>query len=165
MTSQSGSEELASKKEEVEGRLIGKQRALVTQLSKPDEQREHSLIESLRHELRDIRSQHTQLLKTVELRHPTEAALQAEVTPLSAQQVQTEILGHNQVLVEFVVTDQEALAFVLDRRSCKLVRLPISRKALNAQVRKLHLPFQQLREGQNGSAPPLVRREPVPRTL
>ena len=79
--------------------------------------------------------------------HPAEAALQAEVTPLGAQQVQTEILGHNQALVEYVVTDQETLAFVLDRSSCKFVRLPISRKALNAQVRQLHLPFQQLREG------------------
>ena len=143
----SDADELYIKKEEAEGRLIGKQRALVAQLSKPQSQRDYGLIDSLRRELRDIRVQHTQLLKTLELRHPAEAALQAEVTPLGAQQVQNEILGHNQALIEYVVTDQEALAFVLDRNSCKFVRLPISRKALNTQVRQLHLPFQQLREG------------------
>ncbi len=147
VASQSGADELHRKKEEVEGRLIGKQRALVAQLSKPDSQRDYALIESLRRELRDVRAQHTQLLKTVELRNPAEAALQAEVTPRSAQQVQTEILGHNQALIEYVVTDQEVLAFVLDRSSCKFVRSPISRKTLNAQVRQLHLPFQQLRQG------------------
>ena len=120
MASQSGADELHRKKEEVEGRLIGKQRALVAQLSKPDSQRDSRLIESLRRELRDIRAQHTQLLKTVELRHPAEAALQAEVTPLGAQQVQTEILGQNQVLVEYVVTDQDTLAFVLDQAPASL---------------------------------------------
>jgi len=146
-TSRAASDELDKQRKEVEGRLIGKQKALITQLSKPDSQRDHSLIDSVRRELSDIRSQHTQLLKTVELRHPVEAALQGGVTPLTARQVQTDILGPDQVLVEFLVTDQEVLAFVLDRSFCKFVRLPISRKELNAHIRKLHLPFQQLREG------------------
>ena len=39
---QSGADELHRKKEEVEGRLIGKQRALVAQLSKPESQRDYS---------------------------------------------------------------------------------------------------------------------------
>lgn len=132
---------------ELEARLVGKQKALVQQLSKPEGKRDFGLINSLRRELTEIRSSHTQFLKKLELRQASDGARRNIVVPLSASQVQFEILKNRQALVEYVVTDTDVLAFILTQSSCRSVRLPTSRKDLDHRIRQLQLPFRELREG------------------
>lgn len=141
------SHDLLDKKRKLESLLIGKQKALLEQFSKPVEKRNNKLISSLREELGPIREEHTQILKSIQLHHPVEASREGILRPVTAIRVQQEILKPGQVLVEYVVTDRDVLAFVVDKSNCRFFRLPVERMQLAKQIEELHLPFRQLRQG------------------
>jgi len=139
--------DLLNKKLELESRLIGKQKAILEQFSKPAEKRNDKLISSLREELKTIREEHTQILKYIQLSHPVEASREGILTPITAKRVQEEILKQGQVLVEYVDTGHDVFAFVVDKTSCRFFVLPVERMRLTQQIEELHFPFRQFRQG------------------
>jgi CHAT domain-containing protein/tetratricopeptide (TPR) repeat protein len=145
--SSSAAPPLLSQNRKLENRLIGKQKALLEQLSKPAEERDDKFISSLREELKSIREEHTQILNSLELSDPREAFRQGSLTPMTAKRVQQEILKPGQILVEYVVTDRDVMAFVVDKTHCRFFRLPVERPQLVRQIDQWRLPFRQLKEG------------------
>jgi len=101
----------------------------------------------LRKELAQIKQEHTALLKSLELRHPMDAARQGLVAPLTAVRVQEETLKPHQSLVEYVVTEQDVLVFLVNKQACRYFRLPITRTQLVALVEQMHRPFKELQAG------------------
>ncbi|KRT68363.1 MAG: hypothetical protein XU13_C0076G0008 [Candidatus Rokubacteria bacterium CSP1-6] len=67
------------------------------------------------------------------------------VEPVTLQEVQR-LLGEDTTLVEYLVTERESVAWVVDRSRVEVVRLPVRRVDLIAQVRAF-------REGIEGRAP------------
>jgi len=145
--SSSAAPPLLSQNRKLENRLIGKQKALLEQLSKPAEERDDKFITSLREELKSIREEHTEILNSLALSDPREASRQGILTPMTTKRVQQEILKPGQVLVEYVVTDLDVMAFVVDRTHCRFFRLPVKRPQLVRQIDQWRLPFRQLKEG------------------
>ncbi len=140
-------DDLRRRKGEMEARLVGKQKALLEQFSQPASQRNTGLIQSLLNDLKQIREDHTQLMKTVELDTSSGTPAQKEITPLTASQVQQEVLSPGQVLLEYVVRSRETFLFLVSKQVCKFYRLPVARQELAKQIERLQLPFSQLREG------------------
>jgi CHAT domain-containing protein len=140
-------DDLRSRKEAMEARLVGKQKALLEQFSMPVAKRNSALIQSLQNDLKHIREEHIQLIKTIERDTPAGTAARREIAPLTASQVQQEVLKPGQALLEYVVRDRGTLLFLVSKQSCKFFHLPITRQQLASQIERLHLPFSQLREG------------------
>ncbi len=86
----------------MEARLVGKQKALLEQFSKPASQRNSALIQSFQNDLKQIREEHTQLIKTIELDTSTGTVARKEIFPLTASQVQQTVLRPGQALLEYV---------------------------------------------------------------
>ncbi len=141
-------DDLSKRREELRGRLIGKQKALLEQFSKPPAERNTKLIQSLQSELAEIREAHTQVMKEIEVGSVGRGAVLAQASVLTAEQVQQKALRPNQALLEYVVQDKESFLFLVTPQSCKSFRLNIGRKQLNDRIEKLLLPFGQLRDGQ-----------------
>jgi len=140
--------DLSKRREELRGRLIGKQKALLEQFSKPAAERNLKLIQSLQSELVEIREAHTQVLKEIEVASAGRSAALTQASALAAEQVQLKALHPNQALLEYVVQERESFLFLVTPRGCKFFRLNIGRKQLTSRIEKLLLPFSQLREGQ-----------------
>jgi len=113
----------------------------------PAEERNDKFVSSLRGELRSIREEHTRVLNALEVSDPREASRQGILTPMTAKRVQEEILKPGQVLVEYVVTDRDVMAFAVDKAHCRFFRLPVERPHLVRQIDQWRLPFRQLKEG------------------
>lgn len=141
-------DDLSKRREDLRARLVGKQKALLEQFSKPVGQRNAKLIQSLQSDLAQIREAHTQLIKEIELGSSANSVVLTEVNPLTAEQVQQEVLRPNQSLLEYVVQDRESFLFLVTKQSCKFYRLKVGRKQLTDEIERLLLPFSQLREGQ-----------------
>lgn len=140
--------DLGKRRDDLRGRLIGKQKALLEQFSKPVAERNLKLIQTLQSELTEIRKAHTQVLKEIEVASAGRSAALTQASTLSAEQVQLKALRPNQALLEYVVQEKESFVFLVTPQSCKSSRLNIGRKQLTERVEKLLLPFSQLREGQ-----------------
>jgi CHAT domain-containing protein len=141
-------DDLSQRREELRGRLIGKQKALLEQFSKPPADRNTKLIQSLQSELTEIREAHTQVMKEIEVGSVGRGAVLAQASVLTAEQVQQKALRPNQALLEYVVQDKESFLFLVTPQTCRSFRLNIGRKQLNDRIEKLLLPFGQLRDGQ-----------------
>ena len=142
-------DDLKHRKGAMEARLVGKQKALMEQFSKPAGQRNRALIQLLQNELKQVREEHTQLIKTIERDTSAGTAARTEIAPLTASQVQQEVLRPGQVLLEYVVRSRETFLFLVTSRACKFYCLPITRQQLARQIERLQLPFSQLREGRS----------------
>lgn len=140
--------DLKRRTEDQRARLVGKQRALLEQFSKPAGQRNTKLIQSLQNDLAQIREAHTQVIKEIELGSSAHSTGLTEVAPLTLKQVQQDVLRPGQSLLEYVVQDRETFLILVTKQSCKFLRLGIGRKQLAGQIEKLLLPFGRLREGQ-----------------
>jgi len=141
-------DEVSKRREDLRARLVGKQKALMEQFSKPVGQRNAKLIQSLQTDLGQIREAHTQVMKEIEVGSAASGPVLAEANPLTAEQVQQKVLRPGQSLVEYVVQDKESFLFLITQQTCKSFRLNIGRKQLTDRIEKLLLPFSQLREGQ-----------------
>src|SRR5262249_16645313 len=72
--------QLLHKKAELETILIGKQKALWEELSRPTPQRSEDRITAISRQLGDVRAQHTELLRRIEEAEPAEGARHGIVT-------------------------------------------------------------------------------------
>ncbi|HEY2934298.1 MAG TPA: tetratricopeptide repeat protein, partial [Acidobacteriota bacterium] len=130
---------------DLESRLIGKQRALMEQYLKPANQRSYDLILTLRQELKLLRVEHTRWLASQQL-HVSNSR-QIHLLPLTAGEVQSQILEAGQSLLEYVVADKELFAFVVTRKTCRFFKLPGTRSELAGRLDQLRSPFQNFRSG------------------
>jgi len=131
---------------EMEARLGAKQALLREQFAAPADKRNATLVDTLQRELKQLQDDHARLLASVaqgQYRFAAPAALAASL----AGPVRT-ALGPSRVLVEYLVAADRSYAFVVSGSGTKVVPLAIGRDALRQQVRKLLLPFRQLRSGE-----------------
>ena len=91
-----------------------------------------ALIQSLQNDLKQIREEHTQLIKTIELDTSAGNVARKEISPLTASQVQQKVLRPGQALLEYLVRDRETYLFLVTQQACKFYRLPIAQQELAA---------------------------------
>jgi len=131
---------------EMEARLGAKQALLREQFGQPAEKRNAPLVGTLQRDLKQLQDEHARLLASVaqgQYRFAAPAALAASLAgPVRAS------LGPSRGLIEYLVTADHCFAFVVSASGVKVVPLAIGRDALRQQVRKLLLPFRQLRSGE-----------------
>lgn len=139
--------DLGGRRDELKSRLVGKQKALLEQFSRPVDQRNSRLIHSLQSELVEIREEHSRVIKEIELDSSTNSTGLSDILPLTTRQVQQDVLAPGQALLEYVVQDRESFAFLVTKTSCRFYRLKFGRKELAGKIERLLLPFSQLREG------------------
>lgn len=91
-----------------------------------------------------VEREYRTFLERVRRENLEQASLMA-VEPVTLQEVQR-LLGEDTTLVEYLVTERESVAWVIDRSRVEVVQLPVRRADLIAQVRGF-------REGIEGRAP------------
>jgi CHAT domain-containing protein len=140
--------QLLRKKAELERILIGKQKVLWEELSRPNSQRSVDRITAITRELSEARAQHTELLRRIEESEPAEASRHGIVTAVTTSEVQRDILKPGDALIEYLVTNKEIFAFVITPDRSRLLRLPTTQDVTEKRIQRLMAPFAQLRSGQ-----------------
>jgi CHAT domain-containing protein len=138
---------LAVEKSRAERLVIGKQSALREQYSKPQQQRNKDLISRLELELAAARTEHLEAFRMAQMERSSEAYREGVLAPLPVETIQARILKQGQALVQYVVTEESAFAFVVDSKQCRFYLLPTSRLELAQDIEDLLRPIRQLREG------------------
>ncbi len=106
----------------------------------------------LKVQLANLQADYQQVLIDLKLSNPAYASL-VSVAPLSVQQIRDTILDDQTTLVAYFVTDQETIAYALDRTHLIAISLPISQTRLAAQIDRFrHLIEVEPRGGQSSSA-------------
>ena len=134
-------------KQRIESRLIGKQTALREQLTKPTSERDQGFIAQVRAELIQIRREHLELLRSIQLQGGAEAYREGILRPLQVEGVQARVLAPGRVLVEYVLSEEGLYAFVVDQKRCRFYQLPVNREVLERQIEDLLSPFEEFRQG------------------
>jgi CHAT domain-containing protein len=131
---------------DVEARLAAKQGILRDQFTLAPEKRNHTLISQLEADLKLTKEEHAHLLTALaqgNFRFSSPSAFPRELLAKVRRG-----LGPNRVLVEYLVTDDSAYAFVLSSVGLKSILLPVGRQKLRSQVQELLRPFYRLRTGE-----------------
>lgn len=102
---------------------------------KPLDQKDQALLSRLAVEIDDGRKRYETLLIRLKQSNPEYASL-VHASPLSIAAVQ-QLLDRETTLVEYFVLDGETLAWVIDRSSYHLIRLPVARKDLQGKIELL----------------------------
>jgi CHAT domain-containing protein len=131
---------------DIEHRISAKQALLREQFAQSADRRNTAIVDALQRDLKPLQGEHARLLASMaqgQYRFAAPAALAASVAgPVR------DALGPSRVLIEYLVTAHRTFAFVVSGSGTKVVPLAIGRDALRQQVRKLLLPFRQLRSGE-----------------
>jgi CHAT domain-containing protein len=107
-------------------------KALIEALSKPEGQRNATLIESIRKQIADAESKLTANTARLEREFPDYAEL-ASPKPLKAEEVQN-LLGPDETLVFFLTGDEESYVFALTRDGFEWKTIPFSENTLEQKV-------------------------------
>ncbi len=133
-------------KRRAERRLIATQIALRNELVKPPSERESALVSRLQNQLLEVRGAHSEVLRKVQLQRTSDAYREGWVAPLRVEAVQSRVLQEGQALVQYVVTKDKVIAFVIDSKRTRFFILPADRKLLSESIKSLLAPFRALKE-------------------
>ena len=107
-------------------------KALVSEVSKPDGQQNRSGIVALRQQIAQLEDKQKTLQARIETQFPDYSAL-SNPKPLSAEEVQ-KLLGPDEALTLFLSGDNECYVFALTQDAFEWHVIPLSRKALDEKV-------------------------------
>ena len=110
-------------------------KALIEALSKPQGQRNSTLIESIRKQIVDTESTLAANATRLATEFPDYAAL-ASPKPLKAEEVQ-QLLGADEALVFFLTGDKESYVFALTRDGFDWRTIPLGAEALSAESHRI----------------------------
>jgi CHAT domain-containing protein len=130
---------------DMEARIAAKQAVLRGQFALPSDKRNAALAATLQGDLKQLQDDHARLLATLaqgQYRYLAPAKLAESL----ADRVQA-TLGPSRVLVEYLVTDDRAFAFVVSGQGVRIVQLTLGRAKLREQVQHLLAPFRRQRAG------------------
>ncbi len=130
---------------DIETRIAAKQALLRGQFALPVDKRNAPLVAVLQGDLKQLQDDHARLLSTVAQGQYRYAA-PAKLAESLAGRVQL-ALGPSRALVEYLVADDKAFAFVVSGRGIRIVPLTFGRAKLREQVQHLLASFRQQRGG------------------
>ena len=107
-------------------------KALVSEVSKPDGQQNRSGIAALRQQIAQLEDKQKTLQARIETQFPDYSAL-SNPKPLDAVEVQ-KLLGPDEALTLFLSGDKESYVFALTQDAFEWHVIPLSRKALDEKV-------------------------------
>jgi tetratricopeptide (TPR) repeat protein len=131
-----GDPALIQQEEDLRGHVQALDRQLRDEWAKPKDQRNDQVIQSLTTQLETKRAEYAQLLQTFKLNNPEYASL-VTVDPLTLTDVQ-EILT-NITLIEYFVTAEQTVAFVVTRENFHAVQITVTRESLVENVEDFYL--------------------------
>lgn len=111
-------------------------REIRSEMWKPFNERDQSLLETLSSEIDEARQRYETVLIRLKQTNPEDASL-IRPAPLSLSDVQR-LLDRETTLVEYFVLLDETLVWVIDQESYHLLQLPLSAEALYAKVALWH---------------------------
>jgi len=133
---------------EREQQLIGELtnlRGLLTQeLSKPEKQRKQEVIDSLRAQLGKSEKSLNDLEKEIEVKYPRYADLKRPKS-LTVEELQG-ILKADETVVSYVVGKDKLAAFIIGKKSFKLVEIDTSKEELSKLMRRFRRGLEDVRE-------------------
>ncbi len=127
--------DLTSEESELRRRLDRLRREAEAEQEKPSDRQDRGLLTYLGNEIDQGRRGYEALLLRLQVADPEYSSL-VHAAPLSLAEVRR-LLAADTTLVEYFVLDRETLAWVIDRDSAEMVRLPASAALLEQQVREL----------------------------
>ncbi len=131
---------------QAEARLAAKQGILRDQFSLAPEKRNLAQISQLESELKLVKEEHAHLL-TALAQGKFRFSSPSSLSPNLISDVRKK-LGPDRVLVEYLVTDESAFAFVLSSAGLDIYQLPAGRQELRKQIQGLLRPFFRLQSGE-----------------
>lgn len=125
--------------------LQGKIRVLQAELAGTEE--EDAKKGKLRQQLEEARKDYEEFLTRVQKEDKEQASLMS-VEPLTLEQVQA-LLGPEQTILEYFVMSRQALLWVVEKDSVRVLRIHLGRKKLVSAVRALRKSISRPREGES----------------
>ena len=141
------SPELLKTKKDVEKRLNEIQQQLSAEYSTSESEQDPARVATLEKDLSALRSEHEEILRTVELNHPQYATLTGVKEPLTLDDVQERVLDDGIVLIEYLVGEEHTVVWVVGKHSLHFEEIDIRRTELDSMVRKWRQPFKDIKEG------------------
>lgn len=129
---QGGDHGLLAEESELRIRLSQLKRQILEEQGKDFDRRDRTLLERLEREADAGRRRYETLLIRLKQTHPEHASI-VQPSPLKASEVQS-LLDEQTTLIEYFVLDRETLAWVIDRESLRMVRLPVSARDLGGRI-------------------------------
>lgn len=139
------SEDLLKKKKRIEWNFQKIYKQLTAEFSKSDDQN-LPLINSLQDSLNHMRFQHQEILQEINLKHPSYAQLAGIKKPLTQKEVQAYVL-ENITLIEYLVTNERTIVFIVTRQNINFEILDISKENLSTYVKNILQPFRDVKTG------------------
>ncbi len=108
-------------------------------------QRSTERIALLRGRLEILELKYNDFLRELESRYPAYARLK-HPQPLTLAEIQKQVLGRREVLLEYFVGERETYLFVVGKERLEtILTLPIGKRELAEKVEALRLPFEQVK--------------------
>ena len=124
---------------------ITNQRILLTkELSKPEKERNQEVKDSLKSQISKSEKSLTDLEKEIESKYPRYADLRRP-KPLIVEELQ-EILKPDETVVSYAVGKDKLAAFVIGKKSFKLIEIDTSREELSKLIRRFRRGLEDVRE-------------------
>ena len=124
---------LVNKDQELIGEKTNLEGLLTKKLSKPEKQRNEEVIKSLKEQISKATKFLSDLEKEIEAKYPRYADLKRP-KPLTVEEFQ-EILKPDETLISYAVGKDKVAAFVIKKKSFKLIEIDMKREELSKLVR------------------------------
>ena len=128
--------EMLKQEQELRIKINGLQKKLFTLSSSTRNQNNVEAISTTKLELKELKEQYINLLEKLKLQNP-EAASLVSVNPLPLSEIQQRLDGDT-TLVEYFVTEERTLAFVVTKNSLTPVTLPMTEASLQKSLGALY---------------------------
>jgi len=135
---------MIGKEQQLIGELINLRGLLTKEVSKPEKQRNEELIKSLKDQLSKTEKTLTDLEKEIESKYPRYADLKKPKS-LTAEELQG-ILKPGETVVSYAVGKDKLAAFVIGKKSFKLIEIGTSREELSKLVRRFRRGLEDVSE-------------------
>ncbi len=132
---------LKTELKEEKDNLVGKLSALSRQMQETPGKEEKRLHE-LKEEYRRVQSQFDELLIKIRLENPLYASVNYP-QPVSARDLQTDVLKNGETLVSFFIAPGKAYAFIVSKENFQVKPLPVNEKEIDGYVQRFLLAIKE----------------------
>jgi len=135
---------MVEREQQLIGEVINLQGLLTKELSKPEEKKKNELVESLKGQLSKAGKSLSDIEKEIESKYPRYADLKRP-KPLTLEELQ-DILKPDETLISYAVGKDKTAAFVIGKKSFKLMEVNINREGLAKLVKNFRKGVEEVGE-------------------
>jgi len=139
------SPQLLKQKNELSNRIVSIETNLRKQRAQLEELRDPDLIKKLQENLDYLETEESTVLERIIEQHPRYAELMSP-KPITHSEVQQDLLREDELLLEYVATDNMTAVFLISKEHFKAVPLDISRQQLREKVDQLRVMLSNPRD-------------------